>query len=247
MKQWVVSLVIILALTAKADTFSFAIDDFPPFVDRNAKGYGLGPRIISAALATQSHQANFVFVPWPRAYRMTQESQIDGTFPWTDQGDRGEHFALSAPVFEHRFSLVFAPGQERDWQRFDDLDGLKFGNVVGYEIGIDFYQWIERTSQSLEIVNSEELLFRMLAYGRFDVAVFDQVAARAYIQALQNDVPTVSDLVIQDRTIERSNTVVLMPLQSSRTERLQSALANGLATIRANGIYAQIMADYTAP
>lgn len=243
MKHWVVSLLIILALTAKADVFSFAIDDFPPFVDRNAKGYGLGPRIVSAALATQSHEANFLFVPWPRAYRMAQEGQIDGTFPWTDQGDRSERFALSVPVFEHKFSLVFAPGQERDWQQFDDLDGLKFGNVVGYEIGIDFYRWIERTGQSLEIVNSEELLFRMLAYGRFDVAAFDQVAARAYINDLQADLPTAADLVIQDHTIEQSNTVVLMPLHSSRTDRLQEALAEGLATIRANGTYADIMAD----
>ncbi|PTY38423.1 hypothetical protein BGP77_11980 [Saccharospirillum sp. MSK14-1] len=245
MKQWVVSLFVILALAAKADTFSFAINDFPPFVDRNAEGFGLGPRIVRAALATQSHDANFIFVPWPRAYRMAQEGQIDGTFPWTNQGDRADHFALSEPVFEHQFSLIFAPGEERHWQEFSDLDGLRFGNVVGYEIAVDFYQWIEQSGQSLEVVNSEELLFRMLAYGRFDVAAFDQVAARAYIRELHTKLPSVSELVIDDRTIGQSDTVVLMPLDSSRTQRLQRALATGLATIRANGIYAQIMADYS--
>ncbi|WP_108127292.1 substrate-binding periplasmic protein [Saccharospirillum mangrovi] len=243
MKQLVVSLAVLfaLALHARADTFHFAIDDFPPFVDRQADGFGIGPRIVTAALASQSHQARYHFVPWPRAYRMAMEGQIDGTFPWTNQGDRHEQFLLSAPVFEHRFSLVFAPGQARPWQDFDDLDGLRFGTVAGYAIAIDFYQWIEQTGQSLEEVNSESLLFRMLAYNRFDVAAFDQLAARAYINALQDDVPLVTDLVIEDRAIETSNTVVLMPLGSERSQRLQAILAAGLAAIRADGTYDAIV------
>lgn len=244
MKQLAVSVAVaLLALSVRADSFTFAIDDFPPFVDRQADGYGLGPRLVTAALASQSHQAEFLFVPWPRAYRMAMEGQIDGSFPWTDQGDRGEQFLLSVPIFEHHFSLVFAPDQAQPWQAYADLDGLHFGTVAGYEIALDFYRWIDQSGQSLEEVNSESLLFRMLAYGRFDVAAFDQLAAQAYIQALQDEVPQVNGLVIDDRVVETSHTVVLMPLDSERSLRLQRILAQGMATIRANGTYDAILAS----
>lgn len=236
------TLITVLTTTiAQADSFDFAIDEFPPFVDSTAPGYGLGPRIISAALASQSHQARFHFLPWPRAYRMALEGQIDGTFPWTDQGNRRELFTLSAPVFEHRFSLVFAPGKAQPWQEYDDLDGLHFGTVTGYAIAEDLYQWIAQTDQHLEEVNSEALLFRMLAYNRFDVAAFDRLAARGYIQSLQHEVPLVSELEIDDRTVETSYTVVLMPLDTPRSRQLQRILADGLAAIRANGTYVAIL------
>lgn len=244
MKQWAVSLFVILAFTAKADTFSFAIDEFPPYVDSQAPGFGLAPRLVSAALESQSHQAEFRFVPWVRAYRMSLEGQVDGTFPWSGFGDRDQYFALSAPILEHRISLIFAPERSQSWHDYNDLDGLHFGKVSGYEIGVDFYNWVTNTKQALETVNNEELLFRMLAYNRFDAAAFDQRSAREFIRLLQQEVPAVAELTVEPNPIEIGYSFILMPLNSQRTERLQQLLSDGFAAIKANGTYAAIMADY---
>lgn len=243
MKQLAVSLAVllVLALQVQADTFHFVIDDFPPYVDRDAEGYGLAPRIISAALASQAHQAEYQFVPWTRAYRMTQEGLADGSFPWSKLNDREKYFSLSVPIFDHQIALVFAPDSARNWQHYDDLTGLSFGQVNGYAIGVDFYDWIERTGQPLEIVNSEALLFRMLAYGRFDAAAFDQRAASGYIEALKDEVPHAANVTIGSRAIEVGESFVLMPLNSPRTEQLQAILAAGMASIRSDGTYAAIL------
>lgn len=244
MRHLVVSLVILGCLTAQADTFFFAIDDFPPYIEREAPGYGLAPRLIEAALDSQSHQVEFHFVPWPRAYRMAQEGQTDGSFPWSNFGDRQRQFAVSVPILRHDISLVFTADQYRPWHSYPDLDGLKFGTVAGYAIGGDLYDWIAATDQSLETVNSEALLFRMLAHNRFDAAAFDQVAARAYIQSLEAEVPAVASLIVEDRVIESAYSYVLMPLSGERTEQLAAALAAGFTTIRGNGTYNAIVAEY---
>lgn len=156
---------------ARADTFTFVLGDWPPFVGKDLPGHGLHARRVTRVFRDAGHDVRFEFRPWLRAYEVVRNGSEPSTFPWAYTEERARNFYFSTkPVGTNEYVLFYRK------DRFPDgLPPLTFAEIRDRNlsiVAIEGYWYLDQlTGADLPYQNvaTEKQAWNMLGHGRVDL------------------------------------------------------------------------------
>lgn len=154
------------SISARADdAITLTSGEWMPYISARAPYYGPISRIVTEAFALEGVKVNYLFRPWSRAYAEAAGGSANGSIVWSSSerdSDRARNFHFSDVIFDGKSVYFYL--KTFDWNK-RSLTGVRLGGTAGYEYLFDKDPWIQvdRTAPS------DELNFRKLVAGRFDV------------------------------------------------------------------------------
>jgi len=221
---------------AQADTWSLVTGDgYPPFADTRAEAGGASVALLRAALAEEGQTLTVETLPWARGYAASQERQYAGTFPYAPSAEREVLFLYSEPL--HRLPQYL-------WGRGVDaapsLDGL------GQHTLCIPHAWLvpdilTRAGARLERAPDLGACMRMVLARRVDYMAAPSellfaVMAREQVEPVQ--------MRRSAEPIAQITLHLIAPRADPHSATLIKLVDHGLATLRARGEYARILARH---
>ncbi len=81
------------------NSIKITIGEWPPYLSKDLKYYGVVARIITEAFALEGLSVEYGFFPWKRAFVLAKNSQDwDGSAIWSVNEERKVFFIFSDPV-----------------------------------------------------------------------------------------------------------------------------------------------------
>jgi len=161
-----VSLSCTLLTGAKAEDFTFAIGEWPPFISENAPDYGLHSKRVFDVFEAQGHQVTFEFLPWRRSLELTRSGSLPATFSWSFVETRTEDYIYPDVPVDRVDDVYFF----RKDKFPDGLTALGFEEVRSRKltvVGIADYWYqeaLEASGVTFQSVSTEEEAWTCLLY-----------------------------------------------------------------------------------
>jgi polar amino acid transport system substrate-binding protein len=233
---------LLLSLGARAEeTITLTSGEWLPYISEKAPHHGPVSRIVSEAFALEGVRVVYVFRPWSRAYAEADTDSANGSIVWsTSKSDteRNRIFAFSDVVFDGQSVFFHLKSYPFQWSGFEHLVGQRIGGTAGYEYRFDKNPLIKIDRSAA----SDELNFRKLAAGRFDLMPANLDVGQ-YI--LRHELtPEQAALVTWHPKPYNITHYHLMLNKKNAANRRYLALFNrGLRRLKESGKYAQYMQD----
>jgi ABC-type amino acid transport substrate-binding protein len=119
-----------------AETITFALGDWEPYVGKSLKGYGKVAQVMTKACQKAGLTCKYEFMPWSRAMNMVTNGKVAGSFPWSVTEERTKQFFVSDEsaivskiVFFYTKDIVFPENAENN---FSLLGGFPVAGIQDY-------------------------------------------------------------------------------------------------------------------
>jgi polar amino acid transport system substrate-binding protein len=146
-----------------------AIGEYAPYYSKKLPGYGVVPRMVTAAFAIEGVAVEYDWYPWARAYNYVQKGRWDGSFTGARTPEREKHFYYSEPVRKNEVVFFHLRSYPFDWLSFDDLTGSPIGGTIGYDYSRAFSAAEKEGKITVERVPDDIMNFRKLLTGRIRI------------------------------------------------------------------------------
>jgi len=232
-----------LATDARAETLRMVTgNDYKPFTDQSLPEKGMFTALVSAAFATQGYDLAIVFRTWKRGYQETLDGVFAGTFPYTRDDYRVPDVLFSDPVFTMAWKPVVNAGSDLTATTPEDLAGYTYCYPKGYATSPVIREMTRAGHLTRATPQNMATCYRLLADGRVDFvpgnAIQAPIAAR---EALGPDAPVRTlEVILAERPLH----VIFPKGQEETSRRLLTAFNAGLAQIRAEGTYDEIVGRF---
>ncbi|WP_421875642.1 substrate-binding periplasmic protein [Pacificispira sp.] len=158
-------------------TVVFAVGEWPPFVSEIENGYGVHSRMVTKVYEEAGYRVVYEFMPWQRAAASTKAGQYVATFPWQRSPERLVDYQISQQSLGPNRSVAYYEAS-----RFPDgikgttlqemaEEGYSFVGVRSYIHTVD----LAKHGANLHIVSNSRLAWMMLARGRIDIYVDNEL------------------------------------------------------------------------
>ena len=219
--------------------------DWPPYVFETGPDKGPMADLVIAAFNEVGITAKIVFYPWKRTEDEVRQGNAFAAFPYALNPERQEEFDFSNPLYTVKAKFFFNKKYHPNGIPFENLADLK-----NYKIGGLLGSWYEPTFKEaglqVEFVSSTDQNVEKLARGRIDLMIEEENSVWTLIRQLYpNEVDQFATL---EKPLEQPGVVNDLSLMVSRSypnsAKLLEKFNEGLAVIRANGVYEQILEKY---
>lgn len=229
-----------LAGPAHAKTVTIATGEWAPYVSSELPEGGYTSEIISHALLAVGIEAQFEYMPWPRAEKMVSSGQYVAASPYMPTDARkefgifSEPFALSRNVFFYMKKNI----SSLQWEKFEDLKQYRIGGVQGY-----FYvPWFSEAGLNVDYASSATTNFKKLFMGRVDLVPENELVGLAEIARLY---PGEEDAFGRSEKALSENELTLMASKFHPDgQMLIDKFNEGFAQIKADGTLDRILKKY---
>lgn len=213
-----------------------AEDSWPPFA--NQFGQGISHQLIQAAFKQTHIEVNSLVVPYSRALMMAEKGAVDGVFNVTREASTEQRFVFgNTPLFIAKASFYQRKQRpliaENKWKI---PKGSIIGVIKSYEYGDEFPELVKQRQLNLVTVATQQQLINLLLIGRIDAAVMFDLVAQEKLQNMG-----VTDEVIAAFNNHSSNIYLAFSKQNPKSTLLAQALDQGLAILKENGQYQQLL------
>lgn len=160
----------VTGLQAETKTLRIATGIYKPFTGPDLPDHGVVNANIVRIAKRAGFDVRFDYMPWKRAIEVTRRGAYDATSYWYHSEARNADFIHVGPVMKER--LIFLTCDENatlDWERLEDLAGLRIGVVPGYTYTEELWDLAERGILTLSEGPSDEANLRKLLAGRIDL------------------------------------------------------------------------------
>ncbi|MDW3710524.1 MULTISPECIES: substrate-binding periplasmic protein [unclassified Pseudomonas] len=220
--------------------------EWAPYLGAKLPHQGVASRIVAEAFALEGIDVRWEFYPWARALRLAERGERDGSAVWLRNPEREARFFVSDPVIESGYYLFHRKDLPLDWQRVEDLAGLRLGATLGYDYGEAFQRAEAEGRLQVQRLPSEEQGLRMLLAGRIDVFPVDKIVAIAMLQ--DNFTSAERARVSFHAQPLRSDTLHLLLSRADPANAERMARFNqGLAHLRESGKVARYLLEAQQP
>jgi polar amino acid transport system substrate-binding protein len=219
--------------------------DWPPYVIENSDDHGPMADIVMAAFKETGVTVKIVFYPWKRAEDEVRQGNAFAAFPYALSPERQKEFDFSDPMYTVKAKFFYNKKYHPDGMPFENLTDLK-----DYKIGGMLGTWHETTLKEaglqVEYVSSIDQNIEKLVRGRIDLMVEEE---NSILQAIRMLYPNeVNQFATLEKPLEQPGVINDLSLMVSRSypnsTKLLEQFNVGLAAIRANGTYTQILEKY---
>lgn len=242
---WSGVILLMLANHCPAADISFTTDAYPPYViNHDGEATGIFPAIIHAVFRDSSDRVIIRFRPWLRAEQVVRRGRAFATFPYVPTPTRAAHFNFSNPVinfFPRFFYRRAAFPKGFHWQRLSDFRHYRVGGVLGY-----WYQPLfERAGVRVDYVRNDRLNLEKLYHDRIDFTLIDALVGWTLIRQTFPGHSSAFAAAPKPQTMGRFRLMVSRKYPDAKA--LTARFNRGLAHIKQDGTYRQILRRYKVP
>ena len=142
---------------------------YSPFTGEGLQDKGIASKIVSDAFKNEGLQTEIVIRPWKRAFVETKKGKFHGSLLWRKTTDRQSFFYYSDPVVEVQVVFFHLKSKKFNWNKLNDLAGLKIGAVNSFNYDDEFDAAMKSGLLMADYVTTQEQNFRKLLNGRIDI------------------------------------------------------------------------------
>lgn len=223
------------------ETITLTSGEWLPYISEKSPHQGPVSRIVSEAFALEGVRVNYVFRPWSRAYAEADTDSANGSIVWSASKrdtDRNRRFYFSDVVFDGQSVFFHLKSYPFQWSGYRQLAGRKIGGTAGYEYAFDKSPLIQIDRSAA----SDELNFRKLAAGRFDLFPAN-LDVGLYIMRHELP-PEQSELLTWNaRPYNVTRYHLILNKKSAANRRYLALFNRGLKRLKDSGKYEQYMQD----
>jgi len=233
-------LALIIGVPAFAnDMIRLTIGEWPPYISKDLKYYGVVPRIITEAFALEGITVEYGFFNWKRAFEISKSGkEWDGSAVWSISKDREQFFIFSDPVIEKSVVFFHLKSTKFDWERIEDLKDITIGATLGYDYG-DLFQKAEKDGMiTTERVVSDKQNFEKLLGRRFLVFVSNITAGYSMLNKMY-DPDTVGLFTNNPKPVNESYNALILSKKNPHNQARILIFNQGLKKLRQSGKYDQ--------
>lgn len=247
-----ISLLIFSPTILFAKTIVLGTTEWPPYVVNSAhKGYAYD--IVFAAFKEAGYDdVKIIFMPWADAERAVEEGSLDGIFPEYYSQERQEKllftdfFSESPLGFYKKLSGgIHYPVKDPIKDLRKTLDAMKqyrFGVVNGY---VNFAAFDNDTQLHKIYVDTDVQNLKQLYDGKVDLIFIDKYTAEYLLSHVHVSSVLPPDaheqLVFMNPPLDHKKLYVSISKKNPRAAEIANDFNRGLAKIRKNGIFTQII------
>jgi polar amino acid transport system substrate-binding protein len=227
-----------LSASLQAETIKAAYGDWPPFYDASKKN-GVALDITKAAFKSQGYKLELFVVPWARVNNGVKEQQYDVTLGawWTEE--RTKIYDYSEPFLDNAIKFIKRKGDDFEYTDLNSLKGKSVGVVRGYGYESEF---LKANSFKRPESNSLVANVRKLVNNRIDLTLEDEIVARATIS--KQDATLLKKIEFTENALTVNRLHVAAAKKNPRAKTIIAAFNKGLAQIKADGTFDNILAEY---
>jgi len=155
------------------DTIRISNGEWPPYLSKDLKKYGVTSHIVQEAFALENINVKYEWFPWKRALHMAEVGEINASIAWSKTKEREKNFLFSDVIIEGNVVFFHLKSQKFDWSTFKDLKNLRIGNIIGYKYENKIQEIINIKDTDIFEVIDEKKLFQMLLKGRFHAVIIN--------------------------------------------------------------------------
>lgn len=163
----------------------FVDNSYPPYMyemDDNL-AEGLYPRLLTEIIKNTEFEAEILPTPWKRAllYGSTGVGAVGGAYK---NNERLELYDFSAPLYQEKMVIFVNKDKPFEFRNVADLEGKLIGVNRGWSYGQKFDAAREAKLFDVNVRGNPSENFKMLALGRIDCLILDELSGESYIKLL---------------------------------------------------------------
>ena len=221
---------------------TIATGESPPFTGENLKHDGFINQVISEVFALYNINVEFVYLPWRRAYKSTQEGKYDASSYWFLNEERELDFLMSEAINNDR--LVFVQTNTSDiikWESLEDFRGHTIGYTDGNTYPYSLVYAIENGVIQGEMAPDDTTNLKKLMLNRIELFVVSQSTVYVLAQQLTNE-SFDKNFTVSGQTLEEtSGHLAISRNGNNNPQQLLQIFNQGLKQLRDNGRYQQLV------
>lgn len=222
-----------------SDTLTIASGEFPPWTGEHLPNGGYVNHLVAAAFEAVDIDVEFVYLPWARAFRETAQGNFHATTYWYESPERRALMHYSEPLVTNR--TVFFQRQSADpisWAEIDDLAGSSIAAIIGYTYTPEFHRAINNRTLNATLVPNDYQGLSMLASGRVDLFVSDELTGWRLANNLSIDP---DDLRVLEPALVEVTGHMLAPKVRQDAEFIMRRFHEGLEKLQDSGAFDDIL------
>lgn len=210
--------------------------NWEPFYAESLPDGGLVSDIVRASFAHSGFDVTIKFVPWDRALDSSAKSEEDVLMGLWYAEERAKVYHYSKPFLANRIVFVKPATDNFEFNGVDSLHGKTVGTIRKYAYSQEFLDdpQIKKVPVSTLAAN-----LKKVAKGRIDLTLDDEIVIK---DLLNRELPELRDKLSFTRSaLEEKSLYIASSRKHPRGEEIISAFNAGLAQIRADGTYDELL------
>lgn len=241
MSTFLVFGVFVNAYANKTTSLNVFVDSsYPPYMYK-VKGLeagGLYPKILKEIANKTGHKFNIQAYPWARA--LSQGALGKGAIAGAYKNDeRLNIYDFSNPIYQEKLVLFVNKNNQFDFEGISDLKGKVIGVNRGWSYGQAFDAAREEGIFNVNVRNNPKENFKMLALGRIDSLILDQLSGESYLQLMGLE----DKIVMLPKPFSINNAYLILNKKLNKRIFLNE-FNTALEQLRSNGRYKHIVQSF---
>ncbi len=221
--------------TVNAESLRLVADTWPPFTDASLPNNGLASELVTTALQRAGYPGEYFEVPWARALRGLQVGDYDVVLSAWYDAERSQYGLFSEAYLVNRIRFLQRKGANIHFEQLEDLRPYSIATVRGYAYQAEF-------DQDVRLLKVPVMEFamgaRILAAGRVQLTLEDELVARHYLQRELHELQ--GQLEFLPKPLSENGLHILVRRSHPRHRQIVAAFNRVLQEMRADGTYVQI-------
>jgi polar amino acid transport system substrate-binding protein len=216
--------------------------EWAPYLSNRLSGGGRLSQVVTESFALENIDVNYQYFQWVKSLMLAETGVVDATIGWIHSVEREQLFLYSEPLSINKDVFLYLAGRDIEWTKISDLNGMKIGIIDSFYYGDEFEQ-AETSGDIIVFRNkSEQQNFRLLLEGKIDLAIGEQSVTQRIMKRLLTP-NEINSIKIHPNALREQELFLLFNKQNPNAEALRSSFNKGLATLKSNGRYQEIISQ----
>lgn len=215
--------------------------EWAPHFSSRLPGGGRLSQVVTESFALEHIDVEYKYFQWSKSLMLAETGVVDASIGWIYSVEREQLFLYSDPLSINKDVFLYLANRKINWEKISDLHGLKIGVIDSFYYGQEFEQ-AEISGEITVIRNkSEQQNFRLLLSGQIDLTIGEESVIQRIMQRLLSP-SELKSIKIHPTALREQDIYLLISQKASHPEALLKSFNRGLATLKSNGRYQEIMA-----
>lgn len=220
----------------------FVDDSYPPYMYKvnGTDADGLYPRLIEEIAKHAGQRVDIKAYPWARA--LSEGGAGHGAIGGAYKNDsRIELYDFSNPIYQEKLVIFVNKNSPFEFNGIEDLKGKMVGVNRAWSYGQAFDSARDEHLFSVNIRNDLQDNFKMLALGRIDCVILDELSGMSYIRLMGLE----SDILALPKAFSNNNAYLILN-KDLKMNTFMDTFNAALDELHQNGGYERIVQTFIA-